>query len=782
MRLIDDSPLRAGWLPWQFGPGDWRLIVAVKATLELPRDGYATLATEQAFVTGDEFWDDDPERSIRYSNDLALLKPQGEVWVTGTLRSTTPVRELACMARVGELSTRFDVVGDRWWRPDGGMTEPVEFTEMPICWERCFGGPGYEHNPVGRGIAPDPEDPEGRVALPNIERHGRLVRSPEERPVRVGPCPIPPTWSERMRLTGTYDAAYMRDRWPFFAEDFSWRYFQTAPESQRIEGYWRGDEEIELSRLHPEHTFVRCRLPGLKPRAFLHASGAQGALSEVGLVLDTVAIDAGEGRAFLIWRGSAPLQDDSLDDLAHLYLMHEGLGAPKTQREYESAFATRLRALWEEDQGFEAEPIPEDEALGAPPRAPEPPLVIAEPDPVAPSSAEEAIAAQRARARELGWPESLIEQLYPTTSGATVATTPTTRASLEAARAAAVELGIPTAGVDAALAQIDEELPAPPESTTPEVRPPEGLWTSQERRDLVVKCLAVGEPLTQLDLSDADLSLLDLSGQDLSGALLLRANLQGANLDEATLDGATLDGAKLDGATLRRTSLRGAMLSLVEGEGVDLTGAVLEDALAERAVLPGVVLREARARGLVLVEGFLPGADFESADLRDAELARTNFDEASFRRARMTDARIEGASLRCACLDEIDAEQLRASNTTDLSEATMRWASLARSSFSESLLIGTKLAESDLTRATFTGARLEGAQLLAIRACGANFSTSVLIAASLSGSDLLGARFEAAQMRLADLTNANLYQAELYRADLTDALLDGANVEGTKLA
>ncbi|RZO59301.1 MAG: DUF2169 domain-containing protein, partial [Sandaracinaceae bacterium] len=139
MKLVADSPLRVGWLPWQFAPGDWRLVVAVKATVELVREGTARLADEQAFVTGDLFWDDDVERSVRYDGDLALTKPQGEVWLTGTVRTPEPVRELACSARVGDVAMRFSVIGDRWWRSDGGQTEPAPFSEMPLCWERCFG-------------------------------------------------------------------------------------------------------------------------------------------------------------------------------------------------------------------------------------------------------------------------------------------------------------------------------------------------------------------------------------------------------------------------------------------------------------------------------------------------------------------------------------------------------------------------------------------------------------------------------------------------------------------
>lgn len=85
----------------------------------------------------------------------------------------------------------------------GGMTAPEPFTMMELCWGRCFGGPRFHANPVGRGIAPDPNDPEGRVPLPNIEHPTRVIRSPAERPEPAGAWPVPRAWPERARFLGT---------------------------------------------------------------------------------------------------------------------------------------------------------------------------------------------------------------------------------------------------------------------------------------------------------------------------------------------------------------------------------------------------------------------------------------------------------------------------------------------------------------------------------------------------------------------------------------------------
>lgn len=775
MKLVAETPLRAAWRPWSFAPGDWRLVVAVKATFDLPREGVATLAEDQAFVSGDAFWDDDPERSIRYDDDLALLKPEGEWWLTGTLRAPEPVRELACCARVGERELRFDVIGDRWWQPDGSMSTPEAFSEMRLAWERSFGGPGFGLNPVGRGLAADPFDAQGRIALPNVERHGRLIRSPRERPEPVGLWPIPRSWPERTRLMGTYDGGYLRDRWPYFAADFSWRYFQAARELQRLSGYWRGDEEIELANLHPVHRRVRCRLPSIKPRAFVHERARpQGPLREVGLVLDTIAIDAGEGRAFAVWRGATPCPGEALEaDFIHLYLTHDVLGQSRSEREHLGAFIAKLRTLWEEEHGSHPQRPP------AATRGASEPAHVEAPEEGA-LSVEDEMTARRRDALEAGVPEPVVEALYPTIDPAAAPTRAQVRAQLEANVGVAEQLGAAELVED--LRELIAALDAEPQpASAPKVEPPRGLWTAQQLRDEVQRRLAAGEPLSRCKLIEADLSLMDLSGQDLSGSLLLRADLRGANLDRCRLEGAVLDGAKLEGATLREALLEGASLAFVEANQVDFTGARLVDARFERALLGGATFDRVDGHGLELEECYCVGASFERARLTEAELARSNFDEANLRAAVLTDARLEGSSLRRACLDHVQAEKLRASDGADLSEAGIRWSMLDGSSFARSICIGTKFTESDLGRASFASARLEGAEFMAAKARGTSFVGALMAGASLLGADLLGARFEGADLRHADFRNANAYGAEFWRADTTAARWDGANVEGTKL-
>ncbi|MBX3275793.1 MAG: DUF2169 domain-containing protein [Sandaracinaceae bacterium] len=774
MELIKQSPFEVGWIAWQFAPGEARLVVAVKATFDLVPEGPCRLAADQTPVTGDEPWDDDVDASTRYDSDMALLKPCGEWWLTGTLRRREPTTELACRGRIGEIETRFSVIGDRWWEPAGGMSAPVPFTSMPLRWERCFGGPDLPENPLGAGIARDPADERGRLRLPNIERADRLVRSPDERPEPAGAWPLPRRYASRMKHLGTYDGAYVRDHWPYFPPDMSYAHFLAAPEPQRLaSGYWRGDEEIELWELHPEHAVVRCRLPGLRPRAFVHREDRpDGPLDEIGLVLDTISVDADVGRAHSVWRGSLPCRDEALSGFRHLFVIHEEIGASQSPAEYFASFVGALAARIEEDRGFEPEEPRED--------------VTPEPEPEdAPREAmptvEALLDAHRAHARELGWSEEVIETLYPVTRAP--GPPDERRASLEQALALAEQLALPEVAREGLRSAI-ENLSAPSEEPKRRKKrkpPPAGLFTPQELRDEVIRRLAADEPIAGLDLSDADLSLMNLSGVDLSGALLLRADLRQATLDGARLDGATLDEAKLGGATLRGASLVGASASLIEADGVDFTSAVLEGVFAERAKLAGAIFRGAKASRAYLEECNAERADFEGASLEEADFPYTNLDGANLRDAGLADARLDGATLRHAVLDRIRGAKLRASDA-DFTGASFHGAALPEAAFADSMLAGARLTEADLTRAIFEKARLDGAELLAVRARSACFSGASLVGASLHGADLLGARFDGATLRNADLRGASAYQAEFWRADVDGVRFDGANLAETKLA
>jgi hypothetical protein len=359
--VVKDTPFEVGWLTWAIKPPVPSLVVVVKGTFELGVRGPCTVAAVQTPLTGDEHADGDAESELLYDSDFAILKPRGEVLLRGTCHAPRKQPSTAVLVafRAGAIRKELAVLGDRHWKKGllGGVTDPLPFVSMPLGWSRSFGGMGHDDNPIGRGLAPDPRDPDGRIALPNIESPSSLLRSPGVRPPPAGASPLPKTHRSRLAHAGRYDVRWRTTRYPWFPADFSYAYFNAAPRDQQIVGYWRGDEPIELTNLHPEHAHVRSALPGLRPRAFV-ARTRGGPLAEVPLVLDTIAIDSDSLRVACLWRGSREVAGLDETTFADLYASTEKVDGPRTLEDYAAAYARCLEDDAREELEFEAVPMP----------------------------------------------------------------------------------------------------------------------------------------------------------------------------------------------------------------------------------------------------------------------------------------------------------------------------------------------------------------------------------------------------------------------------------------
>jgi uncharacterized protein YjbI with pentapeptide repeats len=646
----------------------------VKATCELAPGGVARKAGAQQGHTGDLPWPPlpgaDGEPSLRYASDFALFKPRAEVLLAGSAHAPrgAPVQALPVTLGVGDWRKTVAVIGDRRW-VGWRHSDPEPFTTMPLRWELAFGGPGSAENPLGRGRAGD--------LLPNLERSGELVTSKRSRPIPACFCPIPPTWEERSRKSGTYRRDYVTTRWPAFAADFDWGWFNAAPLDQQVKGYLRGDEALLLEHLHPQHARVECRLPAQRPRLFVE--GIDGARAEVELACDTLWIDAEALLAVLVWRGLRRIADEALGDLAAIYLIEEPLARAAPAAEHLAEFA-RLRAA-------AAEPPPRrddaadlaamGEALGAP---------------VAAIPVSRAWTADAARARLAAGGELAGEDLRGLDLGALQA--PGARCG-GALLAHASLAGARLAGAD----------------------------------------------LAQADLSGADLSGADLSGADLSGADLTGARLGEADLRKAKLDGAVLAGARLAGAQLAGASAAKADFARADLSRADLGGAILDEALFGGARLDGARLRGASLKAASLAGASARGADFEGAELGKLKAGPdADLDGAVLRRVRAADSswprcRLAGADLSFAILDAAQFPACALAGASflgaSLKRALFDGADLGDAVFDHANLCGASLARTRLLRARFRSANCFQAGFTDAERLGADFAE-----ANLHGSDL----------------------------------------------
>lgn len=365
MELVKDTPFEPAWLVWMARPKTPCLTVAVKATFTLVESGVCPIDPEQVLPTGDVHHDDDTSRSVRYDSDMAFIKPKGECFLSGNAYAPGGAAKTALLAafKVGPIKKKMAIVGDRHYKGVfGGQSDPVPFTEMPLCWERCFGGKKNKLNPVGLGMDKSPVEGKAVVRLPNIEDPTELVSNKRQRPKPNGAFPIPRSWPARVKLTGTYDKRWHTTRWPWFPADFQWGYFNAAPEDQRINGFFAGDERISLVGLHSDYAKLECSLPGVRAKIFLREATTEK-LKALSPELDTIAIDTDAGKVFCIWRAVFEVPSESLEEFSHLYVAHEPLDEDRPLEVYEQRFLDLQARAAAEQEAFEAEQVPEDENI-----------------------------------------------------------------------------------------------------------------------------------------------------------------------------------------------------------------------------------------------------------------------------------------------------------------------------------------------------------------------------------------------------------------------------------
>jgi uncharacterized protein YjbI with pentapeptide repeats len=818
------KPLRLGLLTRVF-EYDRRYHLAVTGCL------FVRLGERPSVLTEPELWRFLAEKLGRDAAfDEAMPKARAEYLLAGS--AYAPGGSAAAVdvrAQVGPLQKHVRVVGDRRWIA-GAMSAPEPFTSLPLHWSRAYGGEGEPRNPVGRGRNPVSTDAGMVHPLPNLEDPRRPVRSPGDRPEPVGFGALDFSWPQRFSRIGTYDAAWLKDQFPGLARDIDWNFFNVAPEDQRADAWWRGDESYAFEGMHPEHPVLRGSLPGLTVRAFVTVGDRPWA--ELGMRLDTLHFFPEAERVAMVFRGVTLVDTDDGHDLHDVMLACERIGEPRALEHYAHVRANRLDETHAPKFVLREQDLVPAELLDAPPD----PVVsalssLATPENLRARNMERRAHRERdkmeAKVREAGLDPALFVRPVepapgpapdPNDIGALMEYAERegarAREAAEAhrvtavaqARAACTEAGVDFDALQAAVAQHNA---GPPRfRARDELARLRGELerAAAQGADVTAMRALLDDPTVESRLVVAEQALLNayrnhahrmhpaarapeeaslwwrdriaeaiLAGQRIDGTDLTGADLSGMDLRGGSFRDCYMEGCNLEGSDLSRVDLTGAVLARARLRGANLQGARLQG-----ANLGGADLADADFTGADLIRACLatasmPRTRFHRADLLKADLLEATFGETDFREARLREAiflqvDLTGCSFAGADLTQAVFLECRL-DRADLSQCRAEHAALVKTSARQVNLRGATINHLRVVH----GSDLTGADLQQCKARQANLRGTPMTGAKLSKSDFDGADLSECDLRDGQLYLTTLRGGMAVRTDFTDAMMVSFN-------
>lgn len=797
MKIIKPDNLALLFVPCMLGDSCCLSVAAMACfSLETARDDRLLEEAHMWQVVAEELGEED-------ALDLGYPKTRGEFLVYGAGHSPQAVTGLQVSVTVAGLTKTLNVSGARFWNAAGLPSAPEPFRETRVSWANAFGGEGWELNPTGVGMLPDQD---GKIPLPRVQDPRYLVTSPKDRPEPAGFNALNPFWPQRKRLLGTFDDAWLQKRWPHYPLDTDPEYFNAAPGDQRIAGFFKGDESLRMVNMHPEKAEITSVLPGLRARLFVNrVVDGQERFTEIEARPETVWLFPGGDCGVLLFRGTAKVADETLDDVAHLMAEWEPLSAPPASVDfYRQKFVATIAPVEAEPPAPPSVAAPAPPPPAAPPELPEMPPSPA-PPPLSPevekmvAELNEKIAQANAQAdgafARLGMTrEQALAKVMPTPE-ATVAPTPLDMEKVIAEAQQRADAVFAKLGISKEEALKKYMAPPAPKDPQQEISVLMDALQNVEAR-LKKSGINIQEAVAKI-LPDLDPASLDF-GAIIAGLTSLAATLSTAGkaapeppeeaaaiLPDAPLVADQAEEA-LDStdAVMKRhaqgKNLRGLDLSGLDFSGRDLTGADFSG-----AILANTTFTAALLTGAVFTEAVLADADFREARMAQAKLMRVQAVGATFSQVDLHGADLSGGDFNGCHFDGADL------STACLSGALFAGASLkaskaagsiaARANFSKADLTGANLHRAVITAADFSGAILDRACCSETDGCqatfdgvqgtGANFSNATLVASRASKET----NFVAATFSGADLTRSCWERANLSEARMAEAVLDGAD-------
>jgi hypothetical protein len=316
MEVVHNTPFQASLDAILDKDGSEARVAVLKATFDFRENGSLRISESQDPIHVQDVYLGEPQKSsVVYESDGAFFKPGADVVVIGSAFNPTgePVKQLGASLRVGKIKRDVTVIGDRVWGYGAFgicMSTPKPFSEMPICWERCFGGADTldsnpkkhaweQRNPIGTGFCiTKRREMLEELALPNFENPRDLINHWNDKPSPHGLGYVGRSWMPRIRFAGTFDDNWQKLRMPILPRDFDYRFFNAAPPDLVTSEHLQGGEAVRLINL-TRRGREEFNIPKMRVVFEGHAKGHRFKLPAC---LDTLQIKGADSRVVLIWR------------------------------------------------------------------------------------------------------------------------------------------------------------------------------------------------------------------------------------------------------------------------------------------------------------------------------------------------------------------------------------------------------------------------------------------------------------------------------------------------